>query len=148
MVSEHPSQDRPSIMRGQSLRACPSSAHEVAIVTRRNKLKTAIFLFTVATVAYSIRSKKSHGRFLGVPFDWRLPSLGEVRQKLWNPADDRLFTPTTFGIGWVPNAHQLLQRLGYLGGGPRYAPAIDDADGPDASDDGDEDRDEDDERST
>ncbi len=115
-------------------------------MTRRNKLKTAIFLFTVATVAYSIRSKRSHGRFLGVPFDWRMPSLGEMRQKLWNPADDRLFTPTTFGIGWVPNAHQLLQRLGYLGGGPRYAPAIDDAsddaDGPDAPEDGDENGDE------
>ncbi len=135
-------------MRGQPLSAYPLSAHEVAIVTRPNKLKTAIFLFTVATVACSIRSKKSHGRFLGVPFDWRVPSLNKVRQKLWNPTDDRLFTPTTFGIGWVPNAHQLLQRLGYLGGGPRSAPAIDDASddapsrgdgGPDAPDDEDED---------
>ena len=133
-------------MRGQPLSAYPLSAYEVAIVTRRNKLKTAIFLFTVATVAYSIRSKRSHGRFLGVPFDWRVPSLGEVRQKLWNPADDRLFTPTTFGIGWVPNAHQLLQRLGYLGGGPRYATAIEDE--PDDADGGDEDGDKDDERLT
>ena len=136
-------------MRGQPLSAYPLSGYEVVIVTRRNKLKTAIILFTVATVAYSIRSKKSHGRFLGVPFDWRVPSLGEVRQKLWNPADDRLFTPTTFGIGWVPNAHQLLQRLGYLGGGSRYAPAIEDAlDNADGTDAGDVDGDEDDERLT
>ena len=95
-------------------------------MSKRNKIKTALLLFTVATVAYSIKSKKSHGWFLGVPFDWRVPSINEVKQRLWNPSDDRLFAPTTFGIGWLPNAHQLLQRLGYLGGGPRYTPADDD----------------------
>lgn|GEM_PF-1913879 len=102
--------------------------NRVIIVARRNKLKTALLLFTVATVAYSIKSKKSHGRFLGVPFDWRTSSLGlgAVGRKLWNTSDDRLFTPTTFGIGWVPNAHQLLQRLGSLGAGPHYKPVLED----------------------
>lgn len=94
----------------------------------RSKLKTAIFLFTVATIAYSVKSKRSHGRFLGVPFDWRVPSAAEVRQRVWNPSDSRLFTPTIFGVGWVPNVHQLVQRLGYIGGGPHYASSVEDVD--------------------
>jgi hypothetical protein len=125
----------------------------VIIVVRRSKLRTALLLFTVATVAYSIKSKKSHGRFLGVPFDWRATSLAAVGRKLWNPSDDRLFTPTVFGIGWVPNAHQLLQRLGSLGAGPHYKQVLDDPD-LDSNSDADEgegedgDADEDDERFT
>jgi hypothetical protein len=100
----------------------------VIIVARRSKFRTALLLFTVATVAYSIKSNKSHGRFLGVPFDWRATSLGAVARKLWNPSDARLFTPTIFGIGWVPNAHQLLQRLGSLGAGPHYKQVLEDPD--------------------
>jgi hypothetical protein len=120
-------------------------------VVRRSKLRTALLLFTVATVAYSIKSKKSHGRFLGVPFDWRATSLAAVGRKLWNPSDDRLFTPTVFGIGWVPNAHQLLQRLGSLGAGPHYKQVLDDPDldsNSDADEGEDGDDDEDDERLT
>jgi hypothetical protein len=105
-------------------------------VARRSKFRTALLLFTVATVAYSIKSKKSHGRFLGVPFDWRATSLGAVGRKLWNPSDARLFTPTIFGIGWVPNAHQLLQRLGSLGAGPHYKQVMEDPN-PDADGNGD-----------
>ena len=78
-----------------------------------SKVKTALIVFTLATVVYSIGSRKSHGRFLGVPFDWRIPRLETVRKRLWNPSDARLFTPTVYGIGWCPNVYQILVRLGY-----------------------------------
>ena len=98
-----------------------------------SKVKTALILFTLATVAYSIGSRKTHGRFLGVPFEWRIPRMETVRRRLWDPSDDRLFTPTVYGIGWCPNIYQFLVRLGYAeshvdhkresgdGGGGRFA---------------------------
>ena len=91
-----------------------------------SKVKTALILFTSATVVYSISSKKSHGRFLGVPFEWRIPRLETVNRRLWNPSDDRLFTPTVYGIGWCPNIYQILVRLGYAEPQLPYDPEIGD----------------------
>ena len=94
-----------------------------------SKVKTALILFTVATVVYSIGSKKSHGRFLGVPFEWRIPRLETVRRRLWDPSDGRLFTPTVYGIGWCPNIYQVLVRLGYARTQPHRGPDLADRDG-------------------
>ena len=94
-----------------------------------SKVKTALILFTVATVVYSIGAKKSHGRFLGVPYDWRIPRLETVKRRLWNPTDDRLLTPTVYGIGWCPNIYQVLVRLGYADPRPPREPANGDRDG-------------------
>lgn len=94
-----------------------------------SKVKTALILFTVATVVYSIGAKKSHGRFLGVPFEWRIPRLETVRRRLWNPSDDRLLTPTVYGIGWCPNIYQFLVRLGYAETRPQREPRMEDRDG-------------------
>ena len=83
-------------------------------VSTGRKLKSSLLLFAVATVAYAVKSKSTHGRFLGVPFEWRIPSINEIRVTLWNPASDRLFVPTIFGIGWILNTHELLKRLGCI----------------------------------
>jgi hypothetical protein len=29
------------------------------------------------------------GKFLGIPFDWRRPTLARVKQRWWNPSDPR-----------------------------------------------------------
>ena len=52
------------------------------------------------------------GSFLGVPYDWRLPSPQRLRERMWNPNDHRLFTPHVFGWGWSINLYELLRRLG------------------------------------
>ena len=77
-------------------------------------MRTALILFTAATVVYAIGTRRSHGRFLGVPFDWRVPRIDTVRRRLWNPSDDRLFPPAVYGIGWALNVHQALVRLGWI----------------------------------
>ena len=79
-----------------------------------SKARTALILFAAATVVYAISTRRPHGRLLGVPFDWRIPSLETVRGRLWNPSDDRLIQPTVFGVGWAINLHQALVRLGVL----------------------------------
>ena len=67
--------------------------------------------FVVATVIYAIRTKKPTGRLLGVPYDFRFPTLSRLKERLWNPDDPRLITPRAFGIGWSVNAYELMRRL-------------------------------------
>ena len=47
---------------------------------------------------------RSHGKFLGlIPYDVRPPSLARLRERLWNPRDERFLVPTFFGVGWTVN---------------------------------------------
>jgi hypothetical protein len=48
-------------------------------------------------------SRSRHGRFLGVPYDWRRPTRARVRERLWNPSNPRLFVPKVFGWGYDVN---------------------------------------------
>ena len=77
-------------------------------------LKTIALLLTLAPVIYAIRTKQSHGTYAGVPFEFRRPTLQRIRERLWNPDDDRMFTPHIFGAGWSPNMYQILKRLGAI----------------------------------
>lgn len=47
------------------------------------------------------------GRVLGVPYDFRPPTLSRLRARWWNPDDPRVFTPRTFGVGWDLNIYRL-----------------------------------------
>ena len=76
--------------------------------------RTITALFTLATVAYAIRNRRSHGAFVGVPFEFRVPTVRRVRERWWNPADGRMLTPHVFGVGWSLNLHMVLKRLGLL----------------------------------
>ena len=47
---------------------------------------------------------RSHGKILDVvPYDVRLPSFARLRERLWNPRDERFLVPTFFGVGWTAN---------------------------------------------
>ena len=51
------------------------------------------------------------GKIAGlVPYDLRRPTLARARERLWNPADPRIFVPTVFGVGWTVNFGRLLKR--------------------------------------
>jgi hypothetical protein len=50
------------------------------------------------------------GKFLGVPYDLRRPTLARAKQRWWNPDEPRLFTPKTFGWGYDINLARLLGR--------------------------------------
>ena len=49
-----------------------------------------------------------HGRILYVPYDFRLPTLARVRERLWAPEDERLLVPQVFGVGWSVNFGRLV----------------------------------------
>jgi hypothetical protein len=50
------------------------------------------------------------GRFLGVPYDWRRPTVARTKQRWWNPDEPRLFTPKVYGWGYDVNLARLLRR--------------------------------------
>ena len=75
------------------------------------KWRTFASLFTLATVIYAIKTRQSHGRFLKVPFEFRLPTVQRVRERWWNPEEGRIFGPHAFGVGWSVNLHEVARRL-------------------------------------
>lgn len=50
------------------------------------------------------------GKFLGVPYDLRLPTLARFKQRWWNPSEPRLFTPKVTGWGFDVNLARLFGR--------------------------------------
>ena len=82
-----------------------------------SRVRVVTSLFAVATVIYAIQTRRSHGRFLRVPFEFRVPTPGRVRQRVWNPDDDSVLTPQVFGVGWTLNLYQVARRLGLIGKG-------------------------------
>jgi hypothetical protein len=50
------------------------------------------------------------GTYLGIPYDWRRPTVARLKSRWWNPAEPRLFTPKTFGWGYDINLARVLGR--------------------------------------
>ena len=50
------------------------------------------------------------GKFLGMPYDLRRPTVERAKSRLWNPNEPRLFTPKAFGWGWDVNFARLFGR--------------------------------------
>ncbi len=73
--------------------------------------RTLATAFTVATIVYAFRTKQSHGSFMKVPFEFRVPTTRRFKNRFWNADDPRLFTPHVFGIGWSLNLYQVRKRL-------------------------------------
>jgi hypothetical protein len=44
-----------------------------------------------------------HGRVLGVPYDFRPPTVGRLAKAYWSPGNRALLTPMPFGVGYAVN---------------------------------------------
>jgi hypothetical protein len=55
-----------------------------------------------------------HGRVLGFPYDFRMPTGERLQARIWNPADQRVLVPQVFGVGWTVNLYQLRRRAQLL----------------------------------
>jgi Family of unknown function (DUF5808) len=51
------------------------------------------------------------GRFLGIPYDRRRPSLRKLRGRAWNPESRRILVPKAFGWGYGVNFAEVARRL-------------------------------------
>ena len=79
-----------------------------------NIVKVAAAAAFVATAVYAYREQKSHGHYYGVPFDFRIPTVGRALERLWNPDDPRVLTPPVFGAGWSINFYQAGLQMGLI----------------------------------
>jgi len=92
--------------------------------TARGELGDLAWLLRMAVVAavagavYSELRKPPaertwNGKLLGfMPYDFRLPSLEQLRTAYWNPRSPKVFTARPLGVGWAVNIPTLLRRLG------------------------------------
>jgi hypothetical protein len=83
----------------------------------RRIVKLAAFAVTVAAIVEQLRlpagERTWEGRVGGlVPYDFRMPTFERARSRWWNPADDRLFVPTVFGVGWTVNFGRIARLAG------------------------------------
>lgn len=67
------------------------------------------FGLVVAAVVKELRTPSEertwHGVVAGfVPYDFRVPTLARLRERVWAPADEHLLNPQPFGVGWTLNA--------------------------------------------
>lgn len=79
---------------------------------RRSKWKLLWFLLLGAAVATELQKdpeeREWHGRVGGVvPYDFRAPTFARFKAAVWNPEDDRIFTPNPIGVGWTLNLAQV-----------------------------------------
>jgi hypothetical protein len=80
-------------------------------------IRTAVLVAVGAALYRELRlppeQRTWQGRVLGfVPYDFRIPSVGRLRDAYFNTDTDRLFSPTPFGVGWAVNVAAVLKRFG------------------------------------
>ena len=48
-------------------------------------------------------TRKRHGRFLGIPYDWRRPTRARLIKELWKPRERRILVSKAYGWGYGLN---------------------------------------------
>ncbi|MEZ0092201.1 DUF5808 domain-containing protein [Streptacidiphilus sp. EB129] len=87
--------------------------------TRNKNLNRAVILvgcaLVGAAVAKELRQPAAertwHGRIIGLPYDFRPPTLQRLRAEYWDPQSDALFTPHAFGVGYGVNLARIVGRF-------------------------------------
>src|SRR4051794_29492815 len=84
------------------------------------KLKRLVLIATVTASAAAVIQELSkpewertwHGTVFGVvPYDFRPPTFARLKNAMWNPEDEHLFTSRPFGVGWTVNLARLMQMI-------------------------------------
>ncbi|MFC8598964.1 MULTISPECIES: DUF5808 domain-containing protein [unclassified Isoptericola] len=68
----------------------------------------------VAAISKELRKDKEdrtwHGTVAGfVPYEFRMPTMERVRERVWDPEGDHLVSPHVFGVGWTLNLGRIVQ---------------------------------------
>ena len=83
----------------------------------RHPIRRALMVLTAALTAAAVvqqllrpREERTwFGRVVGVPYDFRAPTVARLRERCWAPEDPHVVTPRVFGVGWTLNLGRLLR---------------------------------------
>jgi hypothetical protein len=78
----------------------------------RRAVVGAVIALLVAAVFEQLRrppeQRTWRGRLFGfVPYSFRMPTMTEVRDTFWNPANPNVLTGRLFGLGWTFNLYSI-----------------------------------------
>ena len=82
---------------------------------KSGRLNRIVGWVTVGLVAAAVVKEMSlpqedrtwHGQLLGIPYDFRVPTMAKVRERIWAPENPHLFVPHVVGMGWTVNLGRL-----------------------------------------
>lgn len=57
------------------------------------------------------QNNQKTGRFLGLPYDWRVPTWKRFKEAWWNPEEHHVMMPKAFGWGYTCNLYEVGRRL-------------------------------------
>lgn len=68
----------------------------------------------VAAVTKELQKDKEdrtwHGTVAGfVPYEFRVPTVERVRERVWDPEGEHLLSPHVFGVGWTVNVGRIVE---------------------------------------
>jgi hypothetical protein len=63
----------------------------------------------------SSNKRATKKKFLGMPYDFRRPTVARTKSRYWNPDDKRFFTPKVYGAGWTFNFYWFCHPLKFTG---------------------------------
>ncbi len=58
-----------------------------------------------------ITSMARRGKFMGMPYDWRRPTVDRFKREVWNQQERRVLVPKSYGWGYGLNLAELKRRL-------------------------------------
>lgn len=67
----------------------------------------------VAAVVKELRTpaeeREWHGVVVGfVPYDFRVPTVARIKERMWDPEGSHVINPRVFGVGWTINLGKLV----------------------------------------
>ena len=82
----------------------------------KSLLNTAITALVITVAGMAIREQLSrspeertwHGNVVGIPYDFRIPTVERLSNTFWNKGTSDIFVPQAFGIGWTLNLYPLI----------------------------------------
>lgn len=71
-------------------------------------IRVVTFGLAVAAVVKEVRTpaeeREWHGVVVGfVPYDFRIPTIARLKQRMWDPEGSHVINPRVFGVGWTVN---------------------------------------------
>lgn len=85
----------------------------------RSRLSNILTVAAIGAAVMAVRQemrkppsdREWNGRVGFIPYDFRLPTPHRIREKIWNPDDERILVPQVFGVGWTINLGRIFRLL-------------------------------------